>query len=90
MTKKIIVEVIESRGHGCDQGFKLGDVFELKEHTHSFCSLAYSSIYPVAQVMRYGGRFPWEPEKDVQIMGCPDPYNTIVFKISAVEDEGES
>ncbi len=88
MANKIMIEVIEIRGHGCDQGFKLGDVFELKEHTHSFCSLAYNSIYPVAQVLRYGGRFPWEQDKCVEIMGCPDPYNTVVFKITAVEYDG--
>ncbi len=87
MAKKIMLEVIEARGNGCDQGLKLGDKFELEENHHNFCSAAYSMIYPIAQVMRYGGRFPWEEEKDVQILGCPDPYNTIVFKLTAVEVE---
>ena len=85
MAKKIMVEVIEARGDGCDQGLKLGDKFELEENSHNFCSAAFSSIYPVAQVMRYGGSFPWQKEKGVEIMCCPDPYNTIVFRISAEE-----
>lgn len=87
MPKKIMLEVIESRGKGCDQGLKLGDKFELKEHEHNICINAFSAIYPIAQVLRYDGSFPWETEKGVQIVGCPDPYNTIVFKITAVEFE---
>ncbi len=90
MPIKIIIEVIETRGQGCDQGFKQGDIFELKEQSHSFCCNAYNSIYPVAQVLRYGGRFPWETEKGVEILGCPDPYNTVVFKIKAVDDENST
>lgn len=89
MAKKIILEVIEVRGNGCDEGLKLGDKFELEENRHSFCNAAYNIIYPIAQVMRYGGRFPWETDKDVQIVGCPDPYNTVVFRITAKEMKGQ-
>lgn len=87
MGKKIIMEVIESRGKGCDLGLKLGDKFELEEHNHNLCDAAFNTIYPIAHVMRYGGRFPWETKKGEIIVGCPDPDNTIVFRITAEKVE---
>ena len=54
------------------------------EETHcDFCSWAHNAIFPFIQALKYGGNFPWEKEKGTAMACCPDPYNTVVFKIIA-------
>lgn len=84
--KKIIAKVVESRGKGCDLGLKLGDEFVLDITGSQFCGWAYNAIFPFAQSLKYGGSFPWESEPDSTLVACPDPYNTIVFKLTAVDE----
>ena len=87
MMKKMIVEVIETRGKGCGQGLKVGDVFQMEETHCEFCSWAHTAIFPFVQVLKYGGTFPWEKNPNEAIACCPDANDTVVFKITAVEEE---
>ncbi|NPV54450.1 MAG: TIGR04076 family protein [Firmicutes bacterium] len=79
---RVKAEVIETRGRGCDKGLKVGDVFELSEDRNAFCSWAYAAMFPFVQAFQYGADFPWEKDPNVTYVGCPDPYNTVVFRLT--------
>lgn len=36
--------------------------------------------------LKFGGTFPWEPEGNTTCVACPDPYNTVVFKLIALDE----
>jgi len=76
------ITVTEVRGGGtCDMGIKIGDSWKAEEGRAPFCTWAYSAIFPFISAMRYGAKFPWEPNAEVAFACCPDPHNTVVFKI---------
>jgi uncharacterized repeat protein (TIGR04076 family) len=85
MVKSITVEIVEVRGEGCEQGLKVGDKFEMEENHSDFCNWAHNAIFPLIETLRFGGNFPWEKEEGTAFACCPDPYNTVVFKIIAKE-----
>jgi len=79
---KIRITVDRVKGKGiCSLGLKKGDKFLFREEGADFCLWAQNAIFPFITAMRYGARFPWENNPDVAYACCPDPYNTVVFKI---------
>jgi uncharacterized repeat protein (TIGR04076 family) len=81
---KVTVTEIRGKGH-CEYGIKKGDTFLLDDDTKGVpCMYANSAIFPFISGMRYGAAFPWEPDPNVGYACCPDPYNTVVFKIERV------
>ena len=78
----IKITVTEVRGKGkCSMGLKKGDSWIFKENQVPFCVWAFNSMFPFISAMKYGAKFPWEPKKNVAYVSCPDPDNTVVFKI---------
>jgi uncharacterized repeat protein (TIGR04076 family) len=45
------------------------------------CSWAFYTLYPFAQVLQFGGSFPWEPDAAVSRVACPDADNPVVFEL---------
>lgn len=86
--KKVRIEVTEVRGKGCDYGLKQGDVFYLEDDRCDICMWAATAIFPMVQVLKYGGSFPFGDDPYSAVACCPDPVNTVVFKM-AVEGETE-
>lgn len=85
---KLKATVTEVRGQGiCEMGHKVGDTFEIAEDHVNFCAWAHVAIFPFISAMIYGAAFPWEPDPDVAYACCPDPHNTVVFKIERIRDE---
>jgi uncharacterized repeat protein (TIGR04076 family) len=79
-------EVVEIRGIGrCPLGIKVGDKFEIDDEGSDLCGWAYHTMFPFLTVLQYGGSFPWEPYSDQSLICCPDPHNTVVFKITRKE-----
>lgn len=86
----IKITVTEVRGGGkCDMGIKVGDSWMMEEDKAKFCTWAHSAIFPFIAAMRYGAGFPWEPNPEVAYACCPDPYNTVVFKIERLDEIGD-
>ena len=79
---KVKIEVIEVRGRGCDYGMEVGDVFYIDENHCNICMWAATSIFPLVQVLKYGGHFRGTDEPYTCIACCPDAVNTVVFKMS--------
>jgi len=77
---KIIAKIISQKGH-CEAGHKVGDEFVIDQKTtEGMCSWAFYTLFPFAEVLQYGGSFPWEkPGKAV--VACPDPSNPVVFEL---------
>lgn len=85
---KVYIKVVEIKGSGqCPLGLVKDQswVVASAETPKGFCGWAYNSIFPFVQVLRFGGNFPWE-KKGQAIVCCPDPNNTVVFKLKVQED----
>jgi uncharacterized repeat protein (TIGR04076 family) len=37
-------------------------------------------------VLRHGGEFPWEENKDKAHVACPDPFNPVVMELRRVKE----
>jgi uncharacterized repeat protein (TIGR04076 family) len=77
----VIAEVISQKGT-CVAGHKVGDKFIIGQQTPSdLCSWAFYSLFPFAEVLQFGGSFPWENERNKATVACPDPENPVVFEL---------
>ena len=78
---QVIARVISQKGI-CEAGHKTGDEFIIGQSTPpGMCSWAFQTIFPFAQVLQFGGSFPWEKDADKATVACPDPDNPVVFEL---------
>jgi uncharacterized repeat protein (TIGR04076 family) len=76
----IIAKVISQKGH-CEAGHKVGDEFVIGQTTTAgMCSWAFYTLFPFAEVLQFGGSFPWE-QPGKAVVACPDPANPVVFEL---------
>lgn len=80
----IAIRVTSQKG-ACEAGHKVGDEWVIKgeefKTPQGICLFAFSSFYPLAKVLMYGGAFPWESDPDVTTAACPDAQNPVVFEL---------
>jgi uncharacterized repeat protein (TIGR04076 family) len=77
----VIAKVISQKGT-CEARHKVGDEFVIGEGVPpGLCSWAFHSIFPCAEVLRFGGSFPWEQDRNKTTVACPDPTNPVVFEV---------
>jgi uncharacterized repeat protein (TIGR04076 family) len=77
----VVARVISQKGT-CAAGHKVGDEFAIGEKTPpALCSWAFYTLFPFAQVLQFGGSFPWEEEPNKTTVACPDPGNPVVFEL---------
>jgi len=80
----IEIEVKRIDGIGiCPVDHKVGDIFKVTgaENVEGLCGWAYHAMLPFLTVLRFGGAFPWEKDKDKAVVCCPDPNNSVVFEL---------
>jgi uncharacterized repeat protein (TIGR04076 family) len=78
---EITVKVISQKGN-CQAGHKVGDEFVIGDNTQQgMCSWAFYTLFPFAEVLQYGGSFPWEAGPGIATVACPDPDNPVVFEL---------
>ena len=81
---KIIVKVISQKGT-CEAGHKINDEFVIEQQTPpNLCSWAFHVLFPFAEVLQFGGSFPWEEDPDKVTIACPDPTNPVVFELRRI------
>lgn len=85
---KITVQEIQGTG-SCPFGFKVGNTFIHQDQSPprtipNFCAWAYHEIHPALFILKYGGTFPWEAEKNVATACCSDSKNPVVFRIELI------
>ncbi len=77
----VIAKVISQKGT-CAAQHKVSDEFVIGEQTPpNLCSWAFYSLFPFAQVLQFGGSFPWEQDRNKTTVACPDPTNPVVFEL---------
>jgi uncharacterized repeat protein (TIGR04076 family) len=83
MPYKIKVTVHEVIRKKCPQGFKVGDSWLLEDGKTpgGMCAGAYNSLSPAIRLFRLGGEHPWDKDKDVTYISCPDPESILVYEI---------
>ena len=77
----VIAKVISQRGT-CAVGHRIGDEFVIGQKTSpGMCSWAFYTLFPFAEVLQFGGSFPWEQDPNKTTVACPDPSNPVVFEL---------
>jgi uncharacterized repeat protein (TIGR04076 family) len=78
----VIARVISQEGT-CVAGHGVGDEFVIGQETPpGMCSWAFYTLFPFAEVLQFGGSFPWEEDRSRTTVACPDPANPVVFELS--------
>lgn len=81
---EVIARVISQKGT-CTAQHKVGDEFVIGQQTPpNLCSWAFYSLFPFAQVLKFGGSFPWEQDSNKTTVACPDPANPVVFELRLI------
>jgi uncharacterized repeat protein (TIGR04076 family) len=81
---KVVARVVSQKGT-CQAGHKAGDEFEVGQQTgQGVCAWAFCALFPFAQVLQFGGSFPWETAPDIATVACPDPGNPVVFELRRI------
>ncbi len=86
-SNRVVIRVKEIQGTGiCSYGLKPGDswIITSEETPPKMCTWALQAIFPFLTVLRFGGEFPWEEDKDTAVVCCPDPHNPVVFELKRV------
>lgn len=78
---EVTAKVISQKGT-CSAGHKVGDEFVIGDKTTpGMCSWAFYTLFPFAEVLQFGGSFPWEENPNRATVACPDPSNPVVFEL---------
>lgn len=81
---QVKAKVISQKGH-CEAGHKVGDEYVIANNTPAgVCVWAFYTLFPFISPLQAGGAFPWEKNKDMCTVACPDPGNPVVFELRRV------
>ncbi len=76
------VKVVSAKGV-CVYGHRLGDEWVVGFTTPlGICNAAYMALYPHIRVLQRGGSHEYPKGSGVIRIGCPDPWNLVVFELS--------
>lgn len=85
MPYKVRATVVSQKGH-CGNGHAVGQSYEMDSLTPpGVCINAFSCLIPTFRVLRFGGEFPWEKDKDTARVACPDAENPVVFELRRIK-----
>lgn len=67
----------------CPQGFKAGDSWLIEDGKTpgGMCSGAYESVGSSIRLFQLGGEHPWDKDKDVTQVSCPDPEHWVIYEV---------
>ena len=81
---EIKVKVKSQKGN-CHAGHKVGDEFVIRLCTpEGLCTSAFCTLFPVIEMLRFGGSYPWMEDPGKAEVACPDPENPVVFELKRV------
>jgi uncharacterized repeat protein (TIGR04076 family) len=91
--EKVILKVVSVKGT-CAAGHHVGQEFDLSKdfllglsgNPQAICPSAFHAIFPAWRVLRHGGEFPWENDRDTTTIACPDPFNPVVMELRRVKE----
>lgn len=47
--------------------------------------MAMNVLFPVVDILRYGGSLPWGKDNNKGLFACPDPDVLLVFEVERVD-----
>jgi uncharacterized repeat protein (TIGR04076 family) len=91
--EKIIVRIVSVQGT-CAAGHHVGQEFDLSKdfllglsgNPQALCPSAFHAIFPSWRVLRHGGEYPWEEDRDKTAIACPDPINPVVMELRRIKE----
>ncbi len=88
---KIKITVKERKGtKNCHRGHTVGDSYDFDTERGKICPMVMHVLFPVIDILRYGGSLPGDGCSHKGLFACPDPDVLLVFeveKISGKESE---
>jgi uncharacterized repeat protein (TIGR04076 family) len=91
--EKVILKIVSVKGtcaakHFAGQEFDLSKDFLLgvSGDPRTICPSAFHALFPSWRVLRHGGGFPWEEDRDKTTLACPDPINPVVMELRRVKE----
>ncbi|WP_027718067.1 TIGR04076 family protein [Desulfovirgula thermocuniculi] len=83
---KVLAEIVEIRGNGhCSVGYKIGERFVFSaERFPALCPWALGALMMPVIVLLHGGKFEWIEKLEDTYWCCPDPNNTVIFRLSSI------
>ena len=90
---KVILKIVSVKGT-CAAGHREGQEFDLSKDflvgvsgsPQVLCPSTFHSLFPYWRVLRHGGEFPWEKDRDAANIACPDPFNPVVMELRRVKE----
>ena len=69
--------------NSCPLGQKVGDkwLVEKGKTPGGMCVSAYNAVAPDIWLFSLGGEHPWDKDKDITEVVCPDPNVGLVFEV---------
>lgn len=64
------------------QDFVLG----MSGNKNTLCPSVFYAIFPSWRVLRHGGKYPWEEDKDKPTVACPDPFNPMIMELNRIKE----
>lgn len=85
---KIKITVVDKIGSDhCHRGHKIGDTFDFDTERGKICPMAMHVLFPVVDILRYGGSFPGAEDENSGVFCCPDVKVINVFKVERIVGE---
>lgn len=86
MRPKIKMTLVDRKGdYGCHKGYEIGKSWDFDEDRGEFCSLAMHTLFPMVDILRYGGELPKSKSGDIRF-ACPDADVINIFRIEKVDE----
>jgi len=90
--EKVVVKILSVKGT-CNAKHYVGQEFDLSQDftlgmsgdPRALCPGAFNAIFPSWRVLRHGGEFPWEEDREKVHIACPDPFNPVVMELRRVK-----
>ena len=88
----VILKIISVKGK-CNANHQVGQEFDLSkefklgitEDGKALCPSAFYAAFPYWRALRFGGELPWEEDKDLAHVACPDPFNPLIMELRRVK-----
>ena len=81
--EKVLVTVESTLKGNCGQGFKPGDSWLIEDGKTpgGMCASAYYAAYPAIRTLRMGGEHPWDKDKNITHVACPDSEVVLIMEL---------
>lgn len=79
---KIKITVKERKGtRNCHRGHKVEDSYDFDTERGKICPMVMHVLFPVIDILRYGGSLPGDGCNHKGLFACPDPDVLLVFEV---------